>query len=629
MILPMKKVSCIVMDKDREQSLKKLRELGVVHLVKKTVSSDALSRLLERKAKTESALRYLRPYEKTVKTQAKETKSSGRNTWPLEAAAEYTADMPDIVSRILLCADEQKGLQSRLAQLNKERGRLEEWGDFNPGDIAFLAEKGKLNLFLYKLPIRAFGGLQEEVRFIKMGEDKKSVRLLVFDKALSGKPPLNPGKYSRTEMDSLISGVRDQMADVERQFSVLAQDKDSVEKELKTLLAQIEFEIAREKMNVLENVPAESTVSWISGFVPKEDLGLLKRNASENGWALAAEDPGPDDLVPTKLKNNRLVSLLNPLTGFLDILPGYHEVDISGWFLLFFTIFFGMIFGDAAYGAIFVVLAIVGILKNLKTGVHPALKLLLLLGSSNFIWGVLTCTWFGLAPAQIPLVLQKISLPLISNVTAVKSAYDDGIVRQNMMIICFSIALLQLSIGHIIAILHNKTLKSLADIGAIAMLMGMYGVVLSLIAGNEYRRIPLFMPCVYLLGGGFILNTVFVNYKGSIGKSILESLKNFISTILGITNVFSDIMSYLRLWAVGLAGSAIASIVITMAGPLLGNFFFFILGVILLVFGHGLNLVLNTLSVLVHGVRLNTLEFSGRIGLTWAGTAYKPFKESV
>jgi V/A-type H+-transporting ATPase subunit I len=85
-------------------------------------------------------------------------------------------------------------------------------------------------------------------------------------------------------------------------------------------------------------------------------------------------------------------------------------------------------------------------------------------------------------------------------------------------------------------------------------------------------------------------------------------------------------MSYIRLWAVGLAGAAIANTVNSMAGPMLGSFIFF-MGVILLVFGHGLNLVLNALSVLVHGVRLNTLEFSGHVGLTWAGTPYKPFKE--
>jgi V/A-type H+-transporting ATPase subunit I len=158
------------------------------------------------------------------------------------------------------------------------------------------------------------------------------------------------------------------------------------------------------------------------------------------------------------------------------------------------------------------------------------------------------------------------------------------------------------------------------------MLAGMYNVVLFLVASNNYRKIPFLPPSMYLIVGGFLLTFVFANYDGSIGRSILDSLKNIISVVLGITNVFSDIMSYIRLWAVGLAGAAISSTVNQMASPLLGNFLVF-LGILLLVFGHGLNVILNILSVVVHGVRLNTLEFSGHLGLSWSGTAYKPFKK--
>jgi V/A-type H+-transporting ATPase subunit I len=195
------------------------------------------------------------------------------------------------------------------------------------------------------------------------------------------------------------------------------------------------------------------------------------------------------------------------------------------------------------------------------------------------------------------------------------------------MIICFSLALLHLSTGHIIAMFHKKNLQCLGDIGSIAMLIGMFGVVLSVIASNEHRQIPLLMPLVYVLGAGFVLNFVFSNYTKNLGQSVMDGFKNIISMILGVANVFSDIMSYIRLWAVGLAGAAISTTVVSLAGPMLGHFAFFLFGIIILVLGHGLNLVLNALSVLVHGVRLNTLEFSGHAGLTWSGTAYKPFKD--
>jgi V/A-type H+-transporting ATPase subunit I len=123
------------------------------------------------------------------------------------------------------------------------------------------------------------------------------------------------------------------------------------------------------------------------------------------------------------------------------------------------------------------------------------------------------------------------------------------------------------------------------------------------------------------------MSFVFANYEGSVVKSILDSLKNIVSVILGLANVFSDIVSYIRLWAVGLAGAAISATVNELAGGMFGNFIFMVIAIILLVFGHGLNMVLNVLSVIVHGVRLNTLEFSSHLDMAWSGHKYEPFKE--
>ena len=141
-------------------------------------------------------------------------------------------------------------------------------------------------------------------------------------------------------------------------------------------------------------------------------------------------------------------------------------------------------------------------------------------------------------------------------------------------------------------------------------------------------NIPVGKIEISLIAVGFVMSFVFSNYEGSVGKSILESCKNIISVLLGVVNVFSDIVSYIRLWAVGLAGAAISDTVNTMAGPILGHAILFIAAIALLVFGHGLNMVLNLLSVIVHGVRLNTLEFSTHLGVSWSGKKYEPFSEN-
>ena len=651
MILPMKKVRLAVQDKTQGEALTRLRELGVMHLERTNAISDGLVKVNEKKAKVENALGLISAY-KTPKKKAAPPPAPGnpreRRAAPVgrhrgrratdimgvEEDEPYSLDAvnapprPELEDYMLGLGKELKELEERNAILLKEHARIAGWGEFKPDTVKELESRG-IPLFLYELTPETFEAIPRDVRYIKINEDKSTVRLIVPQKEIPGYTSFRLPEHSLSHVNTELKEVGEKLGAINARIKSFADRRPVLAQRMAAVQTEVEFESVRAEFARIDGIPVDYGVSYLTGYVPAEDLGRLKAAAAENHWALMASDPGPDDNVPTKLKNNRFTRLLNPLTNFLEITPGYNEVDITAPFLVFFIIFFGMIFGDAGYGTIVVLAALFGIFKTIKKGVPLVLKFMLVLGISNLVWGTLTCTWFGVDADKLPVFLQDMSLPLISGAIAAQSEYDSAIVSQNLMIFCFSLALVQLSIGHIIAISRLKTLKILGELGSIAMLAGMYGVVLILIVSNKNRNmadyIPI-MPCVYALGIGFVVNFVFVHYEGSIVKSILESLKNIISMILGIVNVFSDIMSYIRLWAVGLAGGAIASTVVTMASPMLAHFILFIFGVILLVFGHGLNLVLNVLAVLVHGVRLNTLEFSGHVGLTWAGTAYKPFK---
>ena len=623
MIVPMKKVSLVVMDKEKTQALDKLRELGVMHLERKQAQSDTLSKLLEKKTRSENTISLLESTAAENKKKIKKNKAAGAGASSGEESA----------AAVFALGEEKKTLSDQLTSLLRERVRIEKWGDFDPSAFAAFSEYG-LVLIPYELTLEAYRGIGNEIKLIVLGETKTTVRVLAWGTEITGENPFALPDCSLAELDSRVEKIRGELAAIEDKFISWLPSIKQIKAWHAEIQEQIEFEMARAGMDILKENTGENfegrTVSWIGGFIPAERLGILKRNASDNGWALSADDPSPDDQVPTLLKNNKFFSLLEPLTGFLEVVPGYDEIDVTPVFLVFFIIFFGMIFGDAGYGALLLITAVIGIFKTAKKGVPSIIKLMLLLGISNFLWGVLTCSWFGINNYDmLPAILRNISLPLISNVQAAKSSYDEKIVQQNIMIFCFSLALVQLVIGRILAILHKKSLIILSHIGYIAMLIGMYFVILFMIVSNEARRIPLIPPAVPLLAAGFILNFIFGNYDGSVVRSIIDSLKNFISVVLGITGVFSDIMSYIRLWAVGLAGAAIASTINTMAGPMLGSFILFIFGIALLLFGHGLNVVLNTLSVLVHGVRLNTLEFSGHVGLGWSGFAYKPFAKRI
>jgi V/A-type H+/Na+-transporting ATPase subunit I len=128
-----------------------------------------------------------------------------------------------------------------------------------------------------------------------------------------------------------------------------------------------------------------------------------------------------------------------------------------------------------------------------------------------------------------------------------------------------------------------------------------------------------------LILGGLGLVVLFGSQEGNFVKGVLAGLAGLLPTALGTVSAFGDIISYIRLFAVGLAGAEIAKSFNTMASGLLeGNTF--IIGVLVLVLGHALNFILCSLGVLVHGIRLNMLEFSGRLGMEWSGQEYSPFK---
>jgi len=639
----------LVQDKSHDEALKKLRAAGVVHLERRNIPLDANSSAVKRKAKVEEALGLIQDYKVPKKNPRDANEDDGplserrqkpaglhrgrriQDIYGTDQEAPYSVDavkdaarpyLPDLMNKL---GEERKHIKDKETADTKEISRIEGWGNFDPSIVDEISKT--MPLYLYEIPTDTFNRLDKDFQYIKVKGDKSVVRILVPEKTIPGIAPFQLPQKSLNEYKKEIDDCDLDLKDIDKELEHYADRRPALLKELELVEYELEFETAVAGLSKVEDVPSDFGLSWLTGYVPAEDAHLVKKIASENGWALSVDEPPQtDELVPTKLKNNRFVNLITPITGFLDINPGYREVDISPIFLVFFCVFFAMLFGDAAYGLIITTMAIIGMLVTLKNRkpVGTPLKMLLLLGFLNTLWGVITCSWFAMDNKYIPDVLKDISLSYFSTAKGT----DDAIVSQNLQIFCFSLAVVHLVIAHIVVIFKCKSLKIFGELGTIGMLIGMYNVVLNLIVSNAARHVSI-LPIdltVYIIGGGFFLSFIFSPYEGNLIKSILTSCQNFISVVLGVVNVFSDIMSYIRLWAVGLAGAAIAQTINGMAGPLLGGFMIFA-GILLLVFGHGLNMVLNVLSVLVHGVRLNTLEFSGHVGLAWSGTAYKPFKE--
>ena len=639
MIVPMKKISLIIMGDKKEDTLKKLRRLGLVHIEISEGSGETADEL-----KSKIIL-----LQKAIFSAAENARK--------DVSAQYvtSAEALRIAEDIDSLTEEKKVCQSEQIALKAELGRLKGWGEIDPEEIKSLALKG-VDISVYEMPKSEYEALGETVKTLVLEKNKTSVKFIGLSSGIEGEDEtlkyLDPYRVdlpqiSTTEIKLKIADCGERIKEIDDKISSYARFIDSMKNAVKALEKEVEFQTyatGMQDQSLSAKEDSNISVSYFKGYIEAENLNVLKRTAVENSWGLLVEEPTEEDDVPTKLKNNRFVSLIYPLTDFLGTVPGYFEYDISGWFLFFILIFFGIIFGDGGYGLFILAVAAVPIIKSLasKKSVSPAFLLVGLFGLSTVVWGTLTCTWFGLSPEQLPEWLKSLSVPVISNVYADKLWYpfwtngESGLTTaQNLKIFCFTLALIQLTIAHIkCAVRNRKSLKILGDIGSVLQLFGIYYVVLSLVVnaqvfsfGLVIGGIPLGTLAIALVAVGFCLSFIFANYEGNIVKSILSSLTNIVSVLLGVVNVFSDIVSYIRLWAVGLAGAAISATVNELAGPLLGNFMFMILAIILLVFGHGLNMVLNVLSVIVHGIRLNTLEFSSHLDMSWSGHKFKPFEE--
>ena len=638
MIVPMKKVSLVVLNNERKDALLQLKKVGVVHLEQIDGSSEQLSLYKEASNNAVAANAIL----SDIKVAKKKSFSSTVKTLSNDEIIDKCKHIIDI-------SDKKKKLLEEIASDAAEIERFANWGQVDIEDFAFLKEKG-ISFKMYEIPEDKYSLIDEKVTTICVNRIKKIVRFLLIDASEDRPEGLPPEAF---EVPMPVLSTKDLAKRVEDNEAEISKIEEELKSETvyisqiqdfkSNLESDIQFETIYSGMGQ-ENSGKTTDLAWLTGYVPVDSFDKLKDCVTKNSWAMAASDPTEEDNVPTKLKNNKFVSLIYPLTDFLGTVPGYHEYDISGWFLLFFCVFFGMIFGDGGYGLLVTIASLVLVLKSLfqKKSVSPLMGLLLLLGLSTVAWGTVTCTWFGLKPEQLPAWLTSLSITPISN--AAGSDYrlylpwntEVGLTTgQNLQIFCFTLAFLQLSVAHLKGMARNrKSLKVLGEFGSLLQIWGMFYVVLSMVVssalfplGLVVNNIPVGTIAIALVGGGFALSFIFSNYEGNIGASILESCKNIISVLLGVVNVFSDIVSYIRLWAVGLAGSAISNTVNEMAGPLLGHAITFIAFVALIAFGHGLNMVLNLLSVIVHGVRLNTLEFSTHLGMSWSGFKYNPFAE--
>ena len=462
--------------------------------------------------------------------------------------------------------DLQKSLDDKkdsLEDLNREIAKYEPFGDFDPKLAQKLLDRG--------IDLAAVAELPEIL------------------------PPkrLNEMKSEAAELKSLIEADNSSLA---------ATDEKAIVASFPELSERIAFAAAKELM--LDS----GAVSVISGWIPARRLDDLKKTASKEGWGLLTREAEPGENPPTLIEPPKLFRPMRALFEGLGIAPAYTESDVSVPFMCYFSLFFAMLVGDGAYGSIF----LLGTLAMRKKLPRSWFVLLTVFSASTVIWGILSNTWFG---AQIP---------ALSSLPTVQWLADPS--YHNMMLLCFTIGVSHLMLARLwngVCRLPDST--AIAEFGWAGILLFMYLVTNSIV--GIFPAIPQwgFYMFYASLAGVFLF---------SVKPSELKTRGAELGMLpLNIMSALGDIISYVRLFAVGLASVKVAENFNSMATGLVAGAdemwvkaLMAVAMVAILVIGHALNLAMAGLSILVHAVRLNTLEFSNHKGVSWSGTAYNPFK---
>lgn len=602
MIAAMKKARIIVQAKDAASTINQLGALGVLHIENsqppRGKDIDALREDIANVERVISCVTTAQSFPVSTESNPVGRPAVGGAT----AKSINTTDWKFSVSHIL-------DLNRRIIQLEDYSERLKEtinewqaWGDFEPEAIRELEAQGVI-IRLYRITkaqIQQFPeGVMVKLISVNAGQvncvviSREKIKINFKEIALPAMG-LNKMRLRLNEDLLVINQLKSQLHHYGFFRNNFLETRTMLKKEL-------------EQKEYLKGMAQSDELVYLTGYAPADTAVLLSETARKEKWGIWITEPSPEDNVPVLIRNPRWISIVSPIFKFLEVSPGYREWDISPVFIIFFSLFFGMLIGDAGYGLIYMLLTFLAQKKiGGKAKDKSVFPLFYLLSSCAIIWGMSTGTFFGqewfLKAGYRPLI------PALNKPSLIQT-------------FCFFIGALHLTIAHIWkAIIKLPSVSSLSDAGWICVVWSVFLLARTLILGESF---PFFGG--WLITAGASLAVLFNNPR----KNILKILNTDLITLgLGLISSFGEVVSYIRLFAVGMAGVAIADGFNAMAarigvesiGAIIGSIFTVILG-------HVLCLVLGPLSVLVHGIRLNLLEFSGHANISWSGLAYKPLKE--
>lgn len=598
MIVPMQKYSFLIYHKEYKDFLKELQELGVLHVVEK----DNI-----KKAEDDVKHQFVSDIDSLIQFLQKRQIAEGVDS--------NDKDVLKLVEDVKQKQKDLAALQQELDAAYKELEIAKPWGEFSMDSIQklkeqdiylrfFIGSKKKFEELLQSnLPVEMISENNGKVYFILVQDGVEEITIDAEEVNIPG--------YGMTEIENTIKELECKIDQINEAFDAYAASSIPLLERCKQeniqllkineVVSNTSFEL-EEKLMVLEGWVPETCKTEVDEFVKRTKVLHYIDQASLK------------DKVPILLKNNRFSKLFEPV-GAMFSLPSYSELDLTVFFAPFFMLFFGFCLGDAGYGLLFVIGA--GLYKfKAKNEVKPFLSLIQLLGVATIVFGTISGTLFGvnLIETEIPVIAEYKSLFLNPD-----KMFNLALVLGGIQIIY------GLFIKAANQIKQYGFVYSLATFGWLITILG--GLAYAVLTGTDIiSENSVLLYSILSIGGFFILffSDPEVNVFSRIGKGVWDVYST-------VTGIFGDLLSYIRLFALGLSSAILGFVINDIAMQILGSSK--ILGpvffVIFLLIGHTLNILISSLGSFVHPMRLTFVEFYKNAGFQGGGEGYKPFSNKL